>query len=158
MKALFTLLAVVFVATAHAEPLRLILVPQQIVVPPGVSAMKFDVFLYNPGKSARTVPSLEEFRAFYTTRRHTNSDSKSGTEIRAFSHPIKDHTLKAQSVDHTVIAIDLSSENGDYIELRVEIGHDERTLTSNLVLLLCSQVTALPAVSPASPEPAITPN
>lgn len=59
--------------------------------------------------------------------------------------------LKAGRVDHAAIDIDLSFEEGDYVELRVEIGHDERTLTSNSVLLLCSP-NALPAEPESSPK------
>ncbi|MEY2576223.1 MAG: hypothetical protein QOF80_1710 [Verrucomicrobiota bacterium] len=157
MKIFSLLLCIILVASARAQSLRLILVPQQIEVSPAASGMKFDLFLYNAGDSAHTVPSLEEFRAFYTTYHHANSDSKSGTEIRAFNHPIKDHTLKAQRVDHTIIEIDLSSEDGDYIELRVAIGHDERTLTSNSVLLLCHPVSASPTEKPQSPKADVTP-
>lgn len=138
MKTLSLLLSIIVAATAQAEPLRLILVPQQLVIPRQASPMKFDLFLYNAGNGAQTVPSLEQFRALYDVRYHTKSDSKSRTDIRVFSHPIKDHTLKARGVDHTVIDIDLSPEDGDYIELRVEVGHDKRVLTSNPVLLLCS--------------------
>jgi hypothetical protein len=144
MKALALILSIVLVATARAESLRLILAPQQVMVPRQPSTAKCDVFLYNAGGAARTVPSLEEFRAFYTIRYHTKSDSQSRTQIQAFSHAIKDHTLKPQRVDHTVIEIDLSPEDGDYIELYVQVGHDERTLTSNTVLLLCSPTNAPP--------------
>lgn len=49
---------------ASANYGRLILVPQQILVSRGASPKKFDLFLYNAGKSAQTVPSLESFRAF----------------------------------------------------------------------------------------------
>jgi hypothetical protein len=157
MKTLSLLIGITLVATARADSLRFILVPQQIVVSPGASPTKFDLFLYNTGDSVRRVPSLEEFRALYTVRRHMSSDSKSGTDIRTFSHSIKDHTLKAKRVDHTVVEIDLSAEEGDYIELRVEIGHEERTLTSNLVLLLCSPVSASPVEPASSPKAAVTP-
>ena len=142
MKTLSLLLSVIIVATAGAEPLRLILVPQRVVIPRQSSASKFDLFLYNSGSAVRTVPSLEEFRALYTIRYHTKSDSLSRADIRAFNHPIKDHTLKAQGVDHAVIEIDISPEDGDYIELYVQVGHDERALTSNTVLLLCSSTNA----------------
>ena len=149
MKTLSLLLSIIVAATAQAEPLRLILVPQQVVIPRQSSASKFDLFLYNAGSAARTVPSLEQFRALYTIRYHTKSDSQSRAEIRAFNHPIKDHTLKAQGVDRAVIEIDVSPEDGDYIELYVQVGHDERALTSNTVLLLCSSTTA-PAIEPGS--------
>ena len=142
MKAVSLLLSVIIVATARAEPLRLILVPQRVVIPRQSSASKFDLFLYNAGSAARTVPSLEQFRALYTIRYHTKSDSQSRVEIRAFNHCIKDHTLKAEGVDHAVIEIDVSPEDGDYIELYVQVGHDERALTSNTVLLLCSSTNA----------------
>jgi hypothetical protein len=141
MKALALILSIVLVATARPESLRLILVPQQVMVPRQPSTAKCDVFLYNAGSAARTVPSLEEFRAFYTIRYHTKSHSQSKTQIQAFSHAIKDHTLKAQGVDQTVIELDISPEDGDYLELYVQIGHDERTLTSNTVLLRCSPGT-----------------
>ena len=157
MKMLFLLLGIMLAPSARAQSLRLILVPQHIEVSRSASGMKFDLFLYNAGTSPQTVPSLEEFRAFYTTYHHANSDSKSGTEIRAFNHPIKDHTLKAQRVDHAIIEIDLSSEDGDYIELRVAIGHDERTLTSNSVVLLCSPVKPSSAEPSPTPTPAVTP-
>ena len=157
MKALCLLLGIILVAPAAAEPLRLILAPQQVVVSRGAASTKFDLFLYNGGKSAATVPSLEQFRAFYTVYRRAASEEKPGTELRAFSQPIKDHTLKAQRFDHTVIEIDLSGEDGDYIELRVEIGHDERVLTSNSVLMRWLPDNA-PAANPASsPKAAITP-
>jgi hypothetical protein len=149
MKALSLLLSVIIVATARAEPLRLILVPQQVTVPRQPSAAKFDLFLYNAGSAARTVPSLEQFRALYTIRYHTKSDSQSRAEIRAFNHSIKDHSLKAQGIDHTLIELDLSPEDSDYLELYVQIGHDERTLTSNTVLLRCSPTTA-PGTQPGS--------
>jgi hypothetical protein len=116
-----------------------------VMVPRQSSPTKFDLFVYNAGSVARTVPSLEQFRANYTVRYHTKSDSKSRTDIRAFSHRIKDHILRAQGVDHTVIEIDLSPEDGDYVELWVEVGHDERALTSNPVLLLCSPTNAAAA-------------
>ena len=145
MKTLSFLLSIIVAATAQAEPLRLILVPQQLVVPRQPSPTKFDLFLYNAGSTAQTVPSLEQFRALYDVRYHTKSDSKSKTDIRVFSHPIKDHTLKARGTDHTVIEVDLSPEDGDYIELRVEVGHDKRALTSNSVLLLCSPPNAAAA-------------
>ena len=138
MKALSLVLSIIVVATARAEPLRLILVPQQVVIPRQSSAAKFDLFLYNSGSAARVVPSLHQFRALYTIRYHTKSDSLSRADIRAFSHPIKDHTLKAKGVDHAAIEIDLLPDDGDYVELRVEVGHDERALASNTVLLLCS--------------------
>jgi hypothetical protein len=149
MKAMSLLLSIIVVATARAESLRLILVPQQVMIPRQPSTAKCDVFLYNAGGAARTVPSLEEFRALYTIRYHTKSDSRSRVEIQAFSHPIKDHILKAQGVDHAVIEIDLSPEDGDYIELYVQVGHDEQALTSNTVLLLCSPTNA-PATKPGS--------
>ena len=79
-------------------------------------------------------------------------------ELRAFSQSIKDHTLKAHGVDHTVIDIDLSSEDGDYIELQVEIGHDEHRLASNSVLLLCQPATSSPTQSPSSPTATAKPN
>jgi hypothetical protein len=142
MKTPSLLLSIIVAATAQAEPVRLILVPQRVVIPHQSSTSKFDLFLYNAGSAARTVPSLEEFRAHYTIRYHTKSDSQSRAEIRAFNHPIKDHTLKAQGVDHTVIEIDVSPEDGDYIELYVQVGHDERALTSNTVVLLCSSPNA----------------
>jgi hypothetical protein len=157
MKMLSLLLGIILVASARAQSLRLILVPQQIEISPAASRMKFDLFLYNASDSVQTVPSLDEFRAFYTTYHHANSDSKSATDIRAFNHPIKDHTLKAQRVDHANIEIDLSSEDGDYIELRVAIGHDERTITSNSVLLLCHPVRTSPAEPPQSPKAEVTP-
>ena len=144
MKTLPLLLGIVIAATAQAEPLRLILVPQQLTVPRQSSPTKFDLFLYNAGSAAQTVPSLEQFRASYEVRYHAKSDSKSRTDIRVFSHPIKDHTLKARGVDHAVIEIDLLPEDGDYIELKVEVGHDKRALTSNPVLLLCSPPNAAP--------------
>ena len=147
MKALFILLSVIVVAATRAESLRLILVPQRVVIPRQLHPTKFDLFLYNAGRTARTVPSLEEFRALYTVRYHTRSASKSKADIRAFSYPIKDHILKAQGVDHSVIEIDFSPEDGDYVELRVEVGHDERALTSNPVLLLCSPPNASAAES-----------
>jgi hypothetical protein len=146
MTRLSLLLSIILVATAPAQSLRLILVPQQVVISRGASPKKFDLFLYNAGKSAQMVPSLESFRAFYVVRHRTNSDEQPGSELRAFSQTIKDHMLKAGKVDHTAIEIDLSLEEGDYIELRVEIGHDERTLTSNSVLLFCSS-----KASPAEP-------
>ena len=149
MKALPLILSIIVVATARAESLRLILVPQQVTIPRQASASKFDLFLYNAGSAPRTVPSLEPFRALYTIRYHTKSGSQSRAEIRAFNQPIKDHTLKAQRVDHTVIEIDLLPEDGDYIELYVQVGHDERALTSNTVLLLCSPANA-PATEPGS--------
>jgi hypothetical protein len=151
MKAFWLLIAIALVATTRADSLRLILVPQQTVITPDASHMKFDLFLYNEGKSERTVPSLDEFRALYNVRGPGHSDSESGTQVRAFSHPIKDHTLKAQRVDHTVIEIDFSSEG-------VEVGHDERTLISNSVLLLFPPVSATPTESPSSPKPAATAN
>jgi hypothetical protein len=149
MKALSLLLSILAVGAARGEPLRFLLVPQQVVISRQSSPTKFDLFLYNGGKIARTVPSLEEFRALYTIRYHAKSDSKSRADIRAFNHPIKDHTLKAQGVDHAVIEIDLSPEDGEYIELYVQVGHDERALTSNTVLLLCSPTNA-PATEPGS--------
>jgi hypothetical protein len=156
MKKLSLLFSVILVATATAESLRLVLVPQQIVVSGGASPMKFDLYLYNATNSAQMVPSLESFRALYVVRSHTNSEPKLESYWRKFSQPIKDHTLKAQRVDHTVIEIDLSSEDADYIELRIEIG-DQPTLTSNTVLLLCSPVSASPVESPSSPKAAVTP-
>jgi hypothetical protein len=153
MKSVALLLSIILLATADAEPLRLILVPQQTVLSKGASAAKFDLFLYNGGDSAKRVPSLESFRALWVVRHHAKSDTRSGAEARAFSQSIKDHTLQAHRVDHTVIDIDLSSEDGDYIELSVEIGHDEHTLTSNSVLLLLA-----PAAEPVrSPQPTATP-
>jgi hypothetical protein len=142
------LLSMTFLSPASAQSLRLILVPQQITASRETSS-KFDLFLYNAGKSPQTVPSLEEFRALYVVRRHTNSDEKRGTQLSAFSNPIKDHRLKAGGVDSTVIEIDLSAEDGEYIELHVEIGHDDHTLTSNPVLLLCPTMN-VPTVEPAS--------
>lgn len=158
MKAVCLLLGIILVAPVAAEPLRLILAPQQVVVSRGAVPTKFDLFLYNGGKSTATVPSLEQFRAFYTVHRRASSDEKSGTELRAFSHPIKDRTLKPQNFDHTVIEIDLSAEDGDYIELRVEIGHDERALTSNSVLMRWLPASAPSAETASSPKSAITPN
>jgi hypothetical protein len=149
MKTLSLLLSIIVAATAQAESLRLILVPQEVMVPRQPSTAKCDVFLYNAGSAARTVPALEQFGAFYTIRYHTKSDSQSKTEIRAFNHSIKDHTLKARRVDHAVIEIDLSPEDGDYIELYVRVGHDERALTSNTVLLRCTPTNA-PATEPGS--------
>ena len=154
MKTLSLLIGIILVATARADSLRFILVPQQIVVSPSATPMKFDLLLYNAGDSARRVPSLEEFRALYTVRHHMSSDSKSGTDVRTFSHPIKDHTLKAKRVDHTVVEIDLSSERGDYIELYVQIGHGERTLTSNSVLLLLA-VNAPPELLKLAPTASV---
>jgi hypothetical protein len=147
------LLSIIFLATAKAEPLRLILVPQQIMLSSGASAAKFDLFLYNSGDSAQVVPPLESFRALWVLRRHGNPDVKHGAEAHAFSQSIKNHTLKAHRVDHTVIDIDLSSDDGDYVELSVEIGHDEHTLTSNSVLLLL----AAPIKPVTSPQATVTP-
>jgi hypothetical protein len=149
MKALSLLLSVIIVATARAEPLRLILVPHQVTVSRQPSVAKFDLFLYNAGSAARTMPSLEQFRALYTIRYHNKSDCQSRAEIRAFNHSIKDHTLRARGVDHTIIELDVSPEDGDYLELYLQIGHDERTLTSNTVLLRCSP-TATPRTHPGS--------
>jgi len=153
MKSVGLLLSIVFLATANAEPLRLFLVPQQIVLPNDASAAKFDLFLYNSGDSAQVVPSLESFRALWVLRRHGNSDVKHGAEAHAFSQSIKNHILKGRRVDHTVIDIDLSSEDGDYVELSVEIGHDEHSLTSNSVLLLLAR----PPKPVTSPQPTVTP-
>jgi hypothetical protein len=158
MKRLSLLLSIVLVTTAPAQSLRLILVPQQILVSRGASPKKFDLFLYNAGKSAQTVPSLESFRAFYVVRQRTNSDERPGSELRVFSQTIKDHMLKAGRVDHTVIDIDLSLEEGDYVELRVEIGHEASALTSNSVLLLCSPINSPSAEPASSPKATVTPS
>jgi hypothetical protein len=53
--------------------------------------------------------------------------------------------LEPKGVDHTVVEIDLSPEDGDYVELRVQVAHDEHALTSNTVLLLCSPTNAAAA-------------
>lgn len=151
------LLGMTFLSPASAQSLRLILVPQQLAVSRDTSSMKFDLFLYNAGKSAQTVPSLEEFRALSVLHRRTNSDEKRGTQLSAFSHPIEDHKLKAGGVDHTVIEIDLSPKDGEYIELHVEIGHDEHTLISNSVLLLCPPMDVPSAEPVSSPKPSTTP-
>lgn len=158
MKRLSLMLSIILVATAPAQSLRLILVPEQILVSHGASSKKFDLFLYNAGKSAQAVPSLESFRAFYVVRERTNSGERPGSELRVFSQTIRDHMLKAGRVDHTAIDIDLSLEEGDYVELRVEIGNGERTLTSNSVLLLCSPMNSPPAEPTSSPKATVTPS
>jgi len=156
MRGLCLLLSLIVAATAPAEPLRLILAPQQLVIPPDWSPIKFDLYLYNDGNAAEVVPSLEQFRAVYIIRHFTDNNSQKESQLRTFSHPIKDHTLKAKRLDHATVDIDFSSVAGEYIELSIEIG-DKRLLTSNSVLLLCSPLNASPTVSPSSPAPTVTP-
>lgn len=158
MKCFTLIFSIVLAAVARAESLRLILVPEQIIISSDVSPVKFDLFLYNAGDSVRTVPALEQFRAFYTLRAHDNSTLKSGTDVRAFSHRIKDHALKARGANHASIEIDLPAERWDYIEVHVQIGHDERALTSNSVVLLNASANSTPTASSSSPTPAVTPN
>jgi hypothetical protein len=156
MKHWSLLLSLILTTTASADRLRLILVPQQVVIRHDSRPVKFDLFLYNDGNAAEMVPSLELFRAIYTVHRGINTDSELKTHSRKFSQPIKDHILKPKRVDHTTVEIDLSSEDGDYLELAIEIGN-ERRLTSNLVLLLCSPPVASPADPTASPKSTVTP-
>jgi hypothetical protein len=138
MKAFCILLSLCLVTTASSESLRLILVPQQLVAAKDGSTTKFDVYLYNDSDKPQTVPSLESFRALYTVRRHGDSDTKSESYSRKFSHPIKDHVLQAHRVDHATIDVSLTLDDGDFLEVHLEIG-DKELLTSNSVLLLCRQ-------------------
>jgi hypothetical protein len=139
MKTLSVLLSFILAATANAHSLRLIVVSQETLVPVDGSPMKFDLYLYNDGSTAEIVPSLEMFRATYAVRSCLRGDTNvERNDLRTFSHPIKDHSLKAQQVDHTVIEIDISPEGGDYVELSIEIG-DKRILRSNSLILLCQK-------------------
>jgi hypothetical protein len=133
MRIFQALIGVILATTAAAEPLRLILVPQQVVISRD-GETKFDVYLYNDGNSAATVPSLESFSAFYFIRRAGNEDAKVESDFRKFSRPIKDHTLKAHGVDHTIIDLQFSPGDGDYLELSIEVGN-KQTLRSNSVIL-----------------------
>ena len=136
MKAFSILLSLCLATTTSAESLRLILVPQQLVAARDGSPTKFDVYLYNDGDTTRTVPSLDSFRALYTVRRHASSDTKSESYSRKFSHPIKDHLLQAHRVDHATIDVSFAVEEGDFVEVHLEIG-DKQVLTSNSLLLFC---------------------
>lgn len=136
MKTFCILLSLCLVTTASSESLRLILVPQQLVVAKDGSTTKFDAYLYNDSDKTQTVPSLESFRALYTVRRHGSSDAKSESYSRKFSHPIKDHLLQAHRVDYATIDVSFAVDDGDFVEVHIEIG-DKQVLTSNSLLLFC---------------------
>ena len=137
MKIFYALISLILATTAVADPLRLILVPQQVVISHDAET-KFDVYLYNDSDSAVSVPSLESFRALYTIRSEGTDDARVESDFRKFSQPIKEHVLKAHRVDHTIITIQFSPGDGDYLELSIEVG-SKRTLRSNSVIMLAHQ-------------------
>jgi hypothetical protein len=138
MNRILIFLTIAFTATSDADSLRLFVVSQKPLIPADGSPTKLDLFLYNDGSTARMVPSLEMFRATYVAYSFGNAANAEKNDMRSFSHPIKDHSLKAHGFDHTVIDVDISSEEGDYVELWIEIG-DKPILRSNSLMLLCKK-------------------
>lgn len=136
MKALLILASVALSSTAAAQSLRLILAPQQLVIPRDGAPTKFDVYLYNDGKTAQSVPSLDTCTIFYSVHPTATDDEEFQSVTTKFSRPIKDHVLRPRHVDHATIEVDLDAKDGDFIEAYVVVGN-RSILTSNYVLLLC---------------------
>lgn len=139
MNKLVILALITLTATTSAEPLRLILVPQQVAISASGAPTKFDAYLFNDSKTAQNVPSLETWTIIYGFRAGESSDGKFESFTRKFPLPIKNHLLKPQRCDHTVIEVDIEPRDCDFAEFYIELGSNE-VLRSNRVVLLCHEL------------------
>ena len=130
-----------FVSIAHAEPLRLLLIPLETSIRPGAN-VRFDVCLWNNGSQPRKIPSLKLLSTTYILR-----DIK-GTRLPRYksstqsaSHPLSERLLQPNAVERMSIRIDIPAERGDLVEIYAEVG-GASALRSNTVLLFCAPAKA----------------
>lgn len=139
MSKLVLLAIIISTAATSAEPLRLILVPQQLAIPHTGASTKFDAYLFNDSKTAQSVPSLETWTIVYGFRPDKTDGGSFESITRKFPRPIENHLLKAKRFDRIAIEVDIKPHDCDFVEFYIEVGSTP-VIRSKPVILSCREL------------------
>jgi hypothetical protein len=115
---------------------RLLVIAPDVNVLSGKS-FSVEVYLYNDGKQPIAVPPLRFTSAEWTLTDPTGQRLSRGGESRLVSdHGASDVKVKAGSVLHETIELDVKAEPGDLVKVEFWLG-ENTSLRGNPVLVYC---------------------